>query len=397
MRIGMFDDRAAVWPRVAEVVDAVEAELDVLVTSVEDRVRARIQATNGGPSTAPDETLRRGVSAAVRDALARLRSQAEPPHELPPDLTELARLCAGSGCDLPELADPWLVGQEVFWDGFHVAAERTLADTTLCWDVIKAARVRLSGHAARLSRLFRSAWERECARLSGIEEDPRLQAVLRALDGQWVDAGELGYDLACHHIAVVADEPPQIDAVARRTNRQLLRVQAPDGGTWGWLGGRTRISEDDLDALIASHHSSGVRVAFGEPAEGIAGFAASHHQALEAKAIAVATDQDAVRFADFRVLIAVLRDGDLAKEFIERELGELAGPTERMCELRETLRAYLEHSQSVSATAALRRRDRKTIERQLRWAEQLIQHRVSERSDEVLIALRVADILRHGD
>jgi hypothetical protein len=68
-----------------------------------------------------------------------------------------------------------------------------------------------------------------------------------------------------------------------------------------------------------------------------------------------------------------------------------------MRELRETLRAYLEHSQSVSATAALRRRDRKTIERQLRAAEQLIQHHVSDRSDEVLIALRVADILRDGN
>ena len=45
----MLDDRAAVWAIVAEVVDALEAELDVLVTSVEDRVLARMQATNGGP------------------------------------------------------------------------------------------------------------------------------------------------------------------------------------------------------------------------------------------------------------------------------------------------------------------------------------------------------------
>jgi sugar diacid utilization regulator len=174
-------------------------------------------------------------------------------------------------------------------------------------------------------------------------------------------------------------------------------VQARDGGIWGWLGGRTRISEDDLDALIAAQGSPDARVAFGEPAEGIAGFAVSHHQALEARAVAVATNKRAVRFADFRLLIAVLRDGELAKGFIEHELGELARPSERMRELRETLRAYLEHSQSVSATAALRRRDRKTIERQLRSAEQLIHHRVSDRSDEVLIALRVAEILRNAD
>ena len=392
----MLDDRGAVWALVAEVVDALAAEVDVLVASIEDRILARLQATNGEPAPALHEALRRAVSAAVRDALARLRSQAELPQELLPDLGELAGLCASSGCEVAGLADVWLVSQEVFWDRFQVVAEQTLADTALCWDVIKAARLRLSGHAARLSGLFLRACERESARGNGADEDSRLQAVLRALDGQWVDPGELGYDLAGHHIAVVAEASPLLDTVARRTKRQLLRVQAPDGGIWGWLGGQTRIPEGDLDALIASHRPSDVRVAFGEPAEGIAGFRISHQQALEASAVAVATNQRAVRFADFRLLIAVLRDSDLAKEFIERELGELARPSERMRELRETLRAYLEHSQSVSATAALRRRDRKTIERQLRSAEKLIHHRVSDRSDEVLIALRVSEILRPG-
>lgn len=393
----MPDDRPAMWALVTEVVDAVEGELDELVSGVEDRVMARMQATNGRSSAAFHKALRRGVSATVRDALARLRSEAELPQELPPDLTELARRCAESDCELAGLADAWLVGQEVFWDRFQVVAERTLATTALCWDVIKAARARLRDHPARLSGLFRSAYEHESARVNGVDEDSRLRAVLRALEGQWVEPAELGYDLGRHHIAVVADASPPLETLARRTKRQLLRVQAPDGEIWGWLGGPTTFSDADLDDLIASQGSPEARVAFGEPAEGIAGFALSHHQALEAKTVAVATSQRAVRFADFRLLIAVLRDGDLAREFIERELGELDRPSERMRELRETLRAYLEHGQSVSATAALRRRDRKTIERQLRSAEQLLHHRVSDRSDEVLIALRVSEILHHGD
>lgn len=393
----MLNERAGVWALVAEVADAVEAELDVLVGSVEDRVMARMQATDADPSAALREVLRRGVSAAMRDALARLRSQAELPQDLLPDLTELARLCAAWHCELAGFADAWLEGQEVFWDYFQVVAERTLANSALCWEVIKAARVRLRGHPARLNGLFCKAYERESARVIGIDEDSRLRAVLRALDGEWVDPGELGYDLASHHIALVADSSPPLDALARRTERQLLHVQAPDGGVWAWLGGRTPIPEGELDALIASQALSGASLAFGEPAEGIAGFAVSHQQALEARAIAAATGQRAVRFAEFRLLIAVLRDGDLAKGFIARELGDLDRPSERMRELRETLRAYLEHSQSVSSTAALRRRDRKTIERQLRSAERLIRRRVSDRSDELLIALRVAEILRHGE
>jgi hypothetical protein len=392
----MDDDRGVVWAAVAEVADAVEAELDALVASIEDRILARLQQVNGGPPAELRDALRRGVSAATRDALARLRFQAELPQELPPGLVELARLFADSRWELAGLADAALAGQEVFWDRFQVVAEETLANTAACWEVVKAARMRLTGNPARLTGMFRDACERESARGPGVDEDARLRAVLRALGGEWVDPADLGYDLASHHIALVADATPSLDAAARRTQRQLLSVQAPDGDVWGWLGGSTRLSDEDLD-MLASDDSSGGSLALGEPAEGIVGFAISHHQALEARAVAVAVNQPTVRFGDFRLVIAVLRDGDLAKGFIERELGDLDRPGERMHELRETLRAYLEHSQSVSVTAALRQRDRKTIERQLRSAEQLIHHHVSDRSDEVLIALRVAEILRHGD
>jgi hypothetical protein len=59
------------------------------------------------------------------------------------------------------------------------------------------------------------------------------------------------------------------------------------------------------------------------------------------------------------------------------------------------LRAYLEHGQCVSTTAALLRRDRKTIQRQLQSAQELLRRCVSDRSGELLIALRTADIVGH--
>ncbi len=67
------EDRGAVWANVAEVVDAVEAELGVLVVAVEDRVVARIQATYGALPATLHEAVRRALSATVRDVLARLR------------------------------------------------------------------------------------------------------------------------------------------------------------------------------------------------------------------------------------------------------------------------------------------------------------------------------------
>ena len=391
-------DRAALWDLVAQVVDGVEAELDALAAGVEERVLARIKAADGEPSFELKQALSRGVRAGLRDALARLRSQTELPHELPPELTELARLQARARCAPPEFADAWLVGQELFWNRFALVAEHTLADPAQRWEVTKAARLQLSGYTARLNRLFGRASQAQLARSAGTHDDARWQAVSRALEGHWVDAAELGYDLAYHHVAVVADAPAAVNALARRTERQRLLVTCPQGGTWGWLGGRAPVGEGELDAAIAWQRSrSEGAVAFGEPAEGIAGFAASHQQALEAHAIAAATGERVVRFADLRLVAALLRDGELAKEFVERELGELDDAGERMGELRATLRAYLEHGQSISATAALRGRDRKTIVRQLRAAERLIDHTVSDRSDELLVALRMAEILRSSE
>jgi hypothetical protein len=132
-----------------------------MLTSVEECVVAPIQASHGAPSTALRHAVPRGVSAAVRDALA--------------------RLCAGMRWELPDLPDPWLVGLEVFWDRFQEVAERTLRDPAICWEVTKVARVRLRGHPMRLSRLIRTARERELARITGVNEDGRLS--VRALVG----------------------------------------------------------------------------------------------------------------------------------------------------------------------------------------------------------------------
>jgi hypothetical protein len=166
----------------------------------------------------------------VRDALARLRAKDGLPRELPPDIVELVRVQASAACDPCDFAGACLVGQEVFWSRFALFAEQTLADTAACWEVVKAARLQLDGYTACLSRLFRSAWEAELARTASGRDDPRLPAVSRALEGQWVNAAELGYDLAHHHLAVVAERPTALQALAGHTERETLLVEPPGEG-----------------------------------------------------------------------------------------------------------------------------------------------------------------------
>jgi hypothetical protein len=396
-RVGGDADRDTAAVALAEVLDGLEAAFDVFVTSIQDRVLARIRATCVSLPPQLEDAVRRSATAVVRDALARLRSQVGLPDELPADLIGLAHLWAESAWEPANFAEAQLAGEEVFWERFSVTTERILDDASLCWDVVKVARARLMGHAGRVNDLFRRAYERESARRAGLQDGPGPAAVARALEGHWDDAGELGYDLACHHVAVVADAPLTLEGLARRAERDLLRVRAPGGGVWGWLGGRNRISDGDLDALVAWQHGREGHVAFGEPAGGIAGFSESHRQAREAAATARALGERVVRFADLLLPIALLREPHLARSFVERELGELASSDQRMRELRATLRAYLDHGQCVSAAAASLQRDRKTIQRRLHAAERLLCRSVRDRSGELLVALHTVEILRRGD
>jgi hypothetical protein len=184
------EDREATWASVADlevsvaaVVDAMEADLETLVADIEHRIMPRAQLTKGGSSPPFQDAVRRGVSAGVSDALARLRSQSELPlpEELPPDLIALARFYADSAelrSELDSLAAASLAGQEAYWDHFQIVSERALADPALCWEVLKTVQVRLRGHPARLIELFQRACTHELVRGTDIE-DSWLWAVLR--------------------------------------------------------------------------------------------------------------------------------------------------------------------------------------------------------------------------
>jgi hypothetical protein len=230
-----------------------------------------------------------------------------------------------------------------------------------------------------------------------VAHEPAWAAAVGALHGRWAEPDELGYDLAYHHLAVVADTPSALDRLARRAGRERLEVRVPGGGVWGWLGGQERISDTEVDSLVAWQRQEEGRVAFGDPASGMSGFSESHWQAREAAAIAEAWGEPVVRFADVLLPIVLRREPNLARNFVDRELGVLARPDQRMRQLRATLCAYLEHGQSVSAAAASLQCDRKTIHRRLHAAERLLCRHVDDRSGELLVALRTVDLVRPID
>jgi DNA-binding PucR family transcriptional regulator len=92
------------------------------------------------------------------------------------------------------------------------------------------------------------------------------------------------------------------------------------------------------------------------------------------------------------LMIALLRDRDLARVFLDRELGELAAAGQRQDDLRHVTRTYLESGQSTVATASKLGCNRRTVERKLKQAEGLIGHLLWQRSAEVLLALTLSGL-----
>ena len=216
--VNSAQDRGQESVILAEVAGRLEAEFDLFVNRFERSLLARIQESHSEPSPALQYALRKGVVAGVRDVLARLRSEGKMPDELPAELVQLAGMHQ-QRCELPGLADVWLVGQDVFWDCFGMMAERVLDDTTLCWDVIKAARAQLHGHAARMYELFQVAAEEKLLNGSRLDDSSLAGAVSRALRGVWVDPEELGYDLTNSHVAVIAATPSSLEGLVDQTGR----------------------------------------------------------------------------------------------------------------------------------------------------------------------------------
>ncbi|HYQ12172.1 MAG TPA: helix-turn-helix domain-containing protein, partial [Solirubrobacterales bacterium] len=80
-----------------------------------------------------------------------------------------------------------------------------------------------------------------------------------------------------------------------------------------------------------------------------------------------------------------------------RELGPLAADDDSARRLAGTLRVYLEERSSPSRTADRLGVHANTIPNRIRAIEELLGHPVDSRVAELLIALRLAPLVRDGD
>lgn len=375
----------------AKIALMVELNLDDLSEQLLDHGAGELTASEPTWRLELGHPVKRGVVAALRDALARLTTRAEPPFELPPETLHAGQLWARAGFDLGILLSVCFVAGESFWDEFERATQLLSPPVEAALEAQKRAQRSLAGYSGRLQELLSSAYAREVRLISTDGERRRSLMVSHILAGAPPRTGELGYEFAQHHIGFISlgeDARAQAEGLTQQPRRRLL-ASGSDGSIWGWIGSRRPFTPDDMAAIVESARAKGSQMAFGEPGHGADGFRRSHRQALQASTAIVAVAPDPVaRYRDTS-LLALLQgcDAAVAGEFMEYELAGLLGRDARSADLRHTLKVHLDQGQRIGATGCVLGIDRHTARDRLDEIERRIRTPISERHADLRAAL----------
>jgi sugar diacid utilization regulator len=244
----------------------------------------------------------------------------------------------------------------------------------------------------------------------------RAETIERILAGDPIDASlasrRLGYELDRQHTAVIAwleaheegrDTHAAMETAIGRVRDRLGSSRAlvhPIGilSIAAWVGMRDSASSRALDDLrLDVQTSSGVRLAIGDPAPGLAGFRQSHTEAVHARRIAELAGRPPGTITRYsRVALAAIATADLeqARVFVQRELRGLAADDDLSTRLSATLRTYLDEHASRTRTAKRLGIHENTVSYRVRQAEEALGRSVDQRTLDLRVALALAHLVR---
>jgi DNA-binding transcriptional ArsR family regulator len=338
--------------------------------------------------------LRTAVVVSVEYGLASIECGGNPLPPVPPDTVAQARRAARGGVSLENVLLRYTVGAAMLEDFILQESESggLLGQPG-------ALRELLGVHARALRRLtltiaeeYRDEHEREACSPG----ERRAELVRGLLAGEPIDLARFDYDFGSWHIGMIASGAQAasvLRSIQAALHGRLLTINRGEA-VWTWHGSGCRVDAASVERLLAAGLPKEVALAIGEPAQGIAGWRATHRQAQEALLAALRTPGQPILFADVALLAPLLADPARARSFVEMHLSPLDGRREGGPALRRTLRAYLRANHNMNATAAALGVDRSTVRRHIRLIEEAIGVPLERRQAELTIALRLEELDR---
>lgn len=392
----------------------VRAEVEDLSVAVVTAIRATFPALFEAPGSF-EENVR--ATEANITLLAEIVDAGLDPREitLPPATGAFARAAVERGDDLTGGLRSLRLGHAVLWQHVLPRLREHAADADQLERAVAVAGAWSFDFIDVISVLGEQAYQVEQARWLRSASALQAEVIDALLSGEEPDvvtaSRQLRYELARTHLAVVAwagDEPgtrstfalleDAIAGVASALGSERPLVQSR--GTHvaaGWLGFEADLAPSLDDLRVDLNAPGAVWVACGTPGAGIAGFRASHEQAMLARRVARQSGRPAGTFTAFpRVALTSLATADLgqAQAFVRSTLGALEPVDDLSRRLAATVQVYLEEDASSSRAARRLAIHENTVRYRLRQAEALLGRPVTVRSLDLQVALRIADAAR---
>ena len=403
------------WEQVLQPMAAELAEhAHAMSTEVVETINKRL------PDLMPDaesfEANRASAEASILGFAQILEQGADPASaSLGPATLAYTREGVQRGIPLTTLIRSYRLGHAAVWERLGGLISRHAADpdqrdvaTAMCSQWLFA----YVDAALCLAEDFYGAEREQWARSTAAA---RAETIAAILAGTPIDAGlasrRLGYELERQHTALIAwlqaHEEGQDAQAALETAIQDIRAKL-DGtralvhplgilSAAGWIATHQPVSTARLDDLrFDTGQAPGVRIAIGEPAEGITGFRQSHTEAMHARRVAELAARPAGAVTVYsRVALAAIATADLdqARTFVKRELHGLTATDDATGRLTATLRTYLEEHSSRSRTARRLGIHENTVSYRIKQAEELLGRSVDQRTLELRVALALANLV----
>lgn len=349
------------------------------------------------------DLLRASIAENVDRLLATVLTGTEPPDDgPPPGAMSYARRLGHSPAPLAALLRAYRIGQARFTAHCLEAASRLHPPLAATEQVAMVNAI--AGYIDEVCEAVTGAYQAEHERWLGGQDGRRRLWVNRILDEEPIDLAEaesgLGYRLSRSHLAaeiwidrVRGSAPgelaPRSAALAAAVRLVALACGPPDAAPaarlavprddtlvhcwFAWDGaapeppGRRLLDRLELD--------DGVRVTLGTVGAGLAGFRASHAQAVRTRELVSSlVEPRSAAWPQVAPVALLLGDREAARAFVDDTLGELARPDPRYAELRETLRVFVESRRSYAEAAERLHVHRNTVHYRVQRAEELCAH-----------------------
>jgi DNA-binding PucR family transcriptional regulator len=316
---------------------------------------------------------------------------------------------ARKGLEVGVLIKVYQVGQQAAWEYVLDVALREVPPggpnptdvLVLLWS---HAGLWINQSVQRLIEVFDD--ERERLRQGAMAR--RMEIVTRILRGDAVDVAEvssaLRHPMALEHTAYILwvdddDAVSSMDPIAAYLAKLLgtaspLAVMAGGRARWCWVATSRQHAIARLKETTDMLAGKRVRAAFGSTGSGLAGFRASHGQALAAQRLAIAASyrEPLIMYTDVELVSLMSADQPAARAFVHRTLGKLAGNEKGMDRIRQTVHAVTDAGGNLDAAATCLSVHKNTVRYRLEQAEAILGHPLRERRADIEIALRFLDV-----